>query len=395
MIYLSIPPACYTETSWFQREREKLFREHWILIAMTQQFPEENSFVTREVGGVPVLVQKMEGRLRAFKNACPHRACPIQTEPFGNRKLICPYHGWNFGKEGQLRGIPLAEGYNFSEADKTCMDLQTYPLEIVGKFVFVNLSGNPKPITTQFSEDILLLLRETSSCLSTEFSYTIFTGKYNWKLNFENVIEEQGQHIPFVHQNTLSSILKKEGENVSPNHFFCENGPLAAIRQRYDSGLFASISTGDDKSTDIQRVSFFQRAKMPWRKQWFSSMMNSRDRGWCFTIHIFPNVNLFSSSGECCVLQQYVPLAPDSTEYHSWTFSAPLKDGIRPMPHLLWGFHHAEKRILNEDIAIFEQVQKVLASRPESAGYLGKNERSLATFGRYYLQCLNKEENHE
>jgi hypothetical protein len=65
-------------------------------------------------------------------------------------------------------------------------------------------------------------------------------------------------------------------------------------------------------------------------------------------------------------------------------------------PHLLWGIHHAEKRVVDEDILVFEQIQKALAARPETASALGDNERSVAAFGRHYLQCLTEgETSHE
>uniref|UniRef100_UPI0013CE2201 Rieske 2Fe-2S domain-containing protein n=1 Tax=Pseudomonas aeruginosa TaxID=287 RepID=UPI0013CE2201 len=73
-----------------------------------------NQFFTRKIAGVPVVVQRTESGIRAFLNQCPHRLSAIQTECTGQRPLVCPYHAWSFGAEGQLQGIPNSSLYQFS-----------------------------------------------------------------------------------------------------------------------------------------------------------------------------------------------------------------------------------------------------------------------------------------
>ncbi|MDR2165350.1 MAG: aromatic ring-hydroxylating dioxygenase subunit alpha [Zoogloeaceae bacterium] len=394
MIYPSLPPACYTDESWFERERENLFGKHWLFACLTQQLRSENSFVTRTLGGVPVLIQNLGGELKAFRNACPHRAAALQIEPYGNRKIICPYHGWSFDHDGKLRGIPLGTGYNFSEEDKRCMDLQPYALATIGSFVFVNLSETPKPVTEQFSNDLILLLEELSPWISLEVSYTTFSGNYNWKLNFENVAEGEGQHVPFVHQYSLAPAFKAEELSPPPpSYLFRSDGPLANICINKKQMWMSSIKPWkEEELIDVRDVSYIKRTALPYRPRWYSALMDSCDRGWYFACHIFPNVNLSVVAGEHIFVEQFMPLAPGRTEFHSWALSARLKKGVRPMPHMLWAYHHGEKHVVDEDIAVFESVQKVLAAHPENAGYLGENERSLAAFDRYVLQCLTEKE---
>ena len=399
MIHPALPPACYTQQYWFDLEREKLFNRYWLLAGLTQQLRADNSFITRTLAGIPVLIQNCGGTLRAFRNACPHRACPIQIEPFGNRKLLCPYHGWRFGHDGALRGIPNGTGYNFSDTDKAGMNLQPYALATVGNFVFVNLAENPAPIAGQLPGDLIGLIEEISPWFATEVSYTTFTGNYNWKLNFENVAEgEEGQHIPFVHKNTFASAFRVEGIPCPPSHLFRADGPLAHVRLGGETPLWQAGHAGLRRRIDVRETSniWRPRAGLPYKPRWFSTLLDSCDRGGFFACTLFPNVNFGGIHGEHFYVQQFVPLAPDRTEYHSWIFHARLKDGVPPMPHLLWGIHHAEKRVVDEDILVFEQIQKALAARPETTGALGDNERSVAAFGRHYLQCLTEgETSHE
>jgi phenylpropionate dioxygenase-like ring-hydroxylating dioxygenase large terminal subunit len=394
MIKPSLPPACYTEESWFELERTKIFGEHWLLACLTQQVSSENSFVTRTLGGVPVLIQNVgSGKLRAFRNVCTHRASPIQLENYGNRKMACPYHGWTFGRDGELRGIPNEKLHNITEDTKATLCLKPYALSIVGNFVFVNLSSNPKPITEQFPEDQLRMLTEVSTYFAPDVSYTTFTGNYNWKLNFENISEYTSPHIPFVHANTFASLLKgKDGvlDKAEKSHslFFNPDSPISDVRFLGEKPL---PLTG---RVDIKDTGSLRRASMSYTPHWFSPLLTTCDPGVFFASPIFPNVNFGYIHGEHFFLQQFVPLAPDRTEFHSWVFTSRLKEGVLPQPHLLWGIHHAEKRVVDEDIAVFNGIQKTLATA-STLGLFGDNEITVSIFGRYYMQLLTGETSHE
>lgn len=103
MIKPVLPPACYTEQDWYEREQHEIFGRLWLLAGLTQQLAAEDSFITRDFSGTPVLVQNVKGQLRAFRNACAHRGMPIQTADHGVRKMICPYHGWGYREDGALQ----------------------------------------------------------------------------------------------------------------------------------------------------------------------------------------------------------------------------------------------------------------------------------------------------
>ena len=49
-----------------------------------------------------------DGALRGFSNACRHRGHELL--PCGGtttgRAIVCPYHAWVYGFDGELRGVP-------------------------------------------------------------------------------------------------------------------------------------------------------------------------------------------------------------------------------------------------------------------------------------------------
>ena len=384
MIDPALPPECYTDSFWFNLEQEKIFKKLWLFVGLENQIKDENDFIARDFSGIPVLVQKVDGQLRAFRNACAHRGMPLQVQSCGNRKLICPYHGWSFRSDGKLRGIPNEKIYNICKSKKESLSLEKYAVCAIGSFVFVNLSADPLPIEDQLSEDMQTVLREFSIHFATEVSYTSFSGEYNWKLNFENILD--WNHAQFVHAKTLAPLLAFEKNGTfsaaQPNEslIFTPNTPLGNVIFSGDIPLTGKIL--------LRNISRIGRSSMPYTNRWFSDLLeNSVDRGAFSACNIFPNMNFGSINGEHFFIQQYVPMAADRVQYHSWVLTAKLKKGLPAQPHLLWGIHHAEKKVIDEDIVLFQALQKTLATA-SSSGTLGDHEASLAAVGLWYMQNL-------
>jgi phenylpropionate dioxygenase-like ring-hydroxylating dioxygenase large terminal subunit len=335
MIRPSLPPACYTSQLWFEREQQHIFRKLWLLAGLTQQLQQENSQIERNLGA-DVTVRRSGGILRAF---CGNRPCALET---------------------------------------------------VGNFVFVNLSeNNPLPMTAQYSADILRLLRGISPHFAPDVSYTTFTGRYNWKLNFENILDVN--HIPFVHQQTFSPLLKfTDSGNYAPAHkssrLFGPGGALQSVRFEGDASEADGPTADDGRAASLPRASRCFHISMPYTPKWFTVLLDENlDRGGLFYSPLFPNMNFGSIHGEHFYLQQFVPLAPDRVEFHSWIFTAKLKTHVPPQPHLLWGIHHAEKRVVNEDIVLLEALQRALGTA-HTVGVFGQHEEPLSAMGRWYME---------
>lgn len=388
MIDPALPPECYTDASWFDLEQEKIFKKIWLFAGFKQQLQEENNFIVRDLGGIPVLIQMIDGELRVFRNACAHRGMPLQLHPCGNRKLICPYHGWSYHGDGKLRGVPNENLYGL--CSKSQLNLKSYAHACIGEFIFVNLASDPIPIEEQFSSDTRRCLEEMSKHFSDIFSYTHFSGEYNWKLNFENILD--WNHVQFVHHKTFAPLIAHEKDGTvalaktvfdSP---FSHDGPLADID-------FNNINKPNHHDqVQLKDISWINRVEMPYHPNWFSKLMeNSFDKGALFGCHMFPNLNFGCLHGEIFYLQQYIPTAPGRTEFHSWVFTSKLKADVSPQPHLLWGVHHAEKRVIDEDRFLLEALQNALGSAT-TTGVMGDHEHRQHALGRWYMGNLRKKD---
>lgn len=383
MLKTLLPPACYTEQSWFDLEREKLFGQLWLFAGFTHQLVADNSFITRRLNGVPVLLQNCNGQIKAFRNACAHRGMPIQTEPCGRRKMICPYHGWGYDSEGALRGVPNGTMFGMCHAEKDAIRLQAFAVVTVGMFVFVNLSAEPMDIGEQYTSEALRILEVISSGAATQMSYTHFSKHYNWKLNFENVVD--GHHIQFIHPQSFARLLDYQSSGVfapaisETSTWFGPGGPL--------SDLDLPVMFPTRIATKLQDISVIARSSMQYEPRWFSSLVNGADTGSILNLRLYPNLNVGSLHGETFFVQQFCPMAADVTEIHSWVFTAELKPGVPAQPQLLWGMHHAEMNVIEEDAVLLAPLQQALTSA-ESVGWLGDHEAPLASMGIWYMNHL-------
>lgn len=56
--------------------------------------------------GVPLVLARLDGQPRVFTDRCPHRLIPLSQGFIASDRLVCPYHGWAFDADGQLRRTP-------------------------------------------------------------------------------------------------------------------------------------------------------------------------------------------------------------------------------------------------------------------------------------------------
>lgn len=225
-------------------------------------------------------------------------------------------------------------------------------------------------------------------------SYARFVNAYNWKLNFENILD--WNHAQFVHPQTLAPLINYTADGVMARAekkvsllFGDEAGARAASSDVKDA---VGQAPRADKAGEVRldQISFLGRSAMPYAPRWFTPLLEAPcDIGAFFACNLFPNVNFGSIHGEHFYLQQYVPISPDTIEYHSWVFTSKLKPETPPQPHLLWGIHHAEKRVIDEDTVLLIELQKALKSAA-TVGMMGDHEAPLAAVGKWYMQTLGE-----
>ena len=57
-------PKYYLSPEIFEREQRKIFRKAWLFAGLKTLLPKNNSFITRKVCGIPVVIQNFNGAIR-------------------------------------------------------------------------------------------------------------------------------------------------------------------------------------------------------------------------------------------------------------------------------------------------------------------------------------------
>lgn len=109
---LSIDASVYTDPQRFAAEKRALFDERPVLACLSGDLPEPGDTRLFEETGRPILlVRAQDGSVNAFLNMCMHRGAKLVSECTRKAVISCPFHGWSFGLDGRLKGIPGREGF--------------------------------------------------------------------------------------------------------------------------------------------------------------------------------------------------------------------------------------------------------------------------------------------
>jgi choline monooxygenase len=222
----TIPGPWYTDGRVAELERETVFSRTWQMVGRVEQVAEPGQYITAEVAGEPVLVVRgQDNQLRGFFNVCRHHAAAVMTEPCGTAtRLQCPYHGWTYGLDGSLKGVPDFEGVeNFDRKKNGLVHLS---VDVWEKFVFIHLDPNP-PLLAEYLANMVeqfqpLHLNQLHFAGRREFII-----KCNWKVFVDNYLDG-GYHVPYLHKG-LNSILNYANYTITNGAHFClQSSPIDA-----------------------------------------------------------------------------------------------------------------------------------------------------------------------
>ena len=205
---LRLPVDAYTSQEIFEREIETLFSDSPLVAGHMDSVREPGSYMLSDWARQPYFVVRGEdGVLRAFLNTCRHRGAPLivkeNDEPL--RSLVCPFHGWVYGLDGSLRGIPRSSAF-------PCIDKRDYGLKACSVaestgFVWVHPtrqeSFDPAQELGAFAEDFAEFRLERY----VSYKRVVTEKKANWKLLVQMNLESY--HVAHLHKGTLAPYFRE------------------------------------------------------------------------------------------------------------------------------------------------------------------------------------------
>ncbi|PYM73235.1 MAG: ribosomal subunit interface protein, partial [Candidatus Rokuibacteriota bacterium] len=121
---------------------DRIFGRAWLLVGHESQVPKPGAFFTTRMGREPVIVTRhTDGSVRVLVNRCAHRGARVCQAAAGTtREFVCAYHGWTYGTDGRLCGVPLPQGYERPAAESIGGGLAAVPrVDAYRGFVFASL----------------------------------------------------------------------------------------------------------------------------------------------------------------------------------------------------------------------------------------------------------------
>ena len=79
-------------------------RHGWHPVARSTELRDEPIAV--RLLGEPWVLARLDDRVAAFADRCPHRLAPLSAGRVENSELVCGYHGWRFVASGECTAVP-------------------------------------------------------------------------------------------------------------------------------------------------------------------------------------------------------------------------------------------------------------------------------------------------
>ena len=324
----TIPASWYTDVRVAELEKQNVFARTWQAIARTDQLSANGQYVTANLAGEPIVVVRgSDGKLRAFFNVCRHHAMIVMNEPCGHAQhMRCPYHGWTYSLEGELRGMTEFEGVRDFQREQN--GLVPVRVETWENSVFVNLDPQAAPLP-DFLGALVGLARPLGFAKLKFVERRSYTLECNWKVYVDNFLDG-GYHVPHMHRG-LNSVLDYKNYTIENVDRCCVQSSPVAVDTHSEASA-AATRKGD-------RAFYF------WQ---YPNFMLNWYEGYLDTNFV-------------------IPLAVDRCEV-IFDFYFGDTDASK-MPYIQESIEVSE-RVQQEDIVICAGVQRGLGSRAYQAGRL-------------------------
>ncbi len=290
-----VATSMYEDPDLFKEEMERIFHRTWVWVAHESEVPEKGSFKLSKVGLEPVIVVRdRKGAIHVLINRCRHRAATVCEVKKGKTSSFqCPYHGWGYGLDGSLRGLPYPEQYG-DDFDKGQHGLQSLRTESYAGMIFATFNEELESLSDflgPVKKWIDLFMKQGGGFPVKVLGEHQFSVPMNWKVQLENTTD--AYHFPVVHKSFMQS-LDGETEEIFR---FLETG----------TGFVEDLGNGHSVMVMIpELIDLDQNLEAPIPERFVELAQELRDEGYRedqvrkivravggsgFNLNLFPNVS--------------------------------------------------------------------------------------------------------
>ena len=205
------PRLRYLSREWHDLEKERLWSRVWQFTCRQEQLADIGSYIVYEIADQSYLVARIsDTEIKAYPNSCLHRGRLLKTYDGRCSEFRCPYHGFSWHLDGQLKGIPAEWDFPQLEVRRDEMTLPEVKVGVWAGFVFINPDPDAEPL-----EDFL------GPEIQRHFDRWDFENRYiaahacrvircNWKI--ANEAFSEGFHVNATHPQGMSYTGDPQGQ---------------------------------------------------------------------------------------------------------------------------------------------------------------------------------------
>ncbi|WP_089391275.1 aromatic ring-hydroxylating oxygenase subunit alpha [Pseudomonas delhiensis] len=355
LVSQSLRAEAYVDAQWFRLDQQQIIARSWQWVCHEEKVREPGTYTTTEIAGNPIaVVRDHDGNLRAFYNVCKHRAHPVLAGEGKVRRIICPYHSWCYGLDGQLTGAPHVGG--LKDFDKGEIHLSPVQVEVFCGFVFVNLDPAARPLREQAGELQAEILHWAPDVANLTFGHRLtYRIQSNWKNVVDNFLE--CYHCPTAHKD-FCTLVDMDTYRVQTHGIY--------------SSHMAEAGNGQNSAYDTSQ------AKVRTHAVWW----------------LWPNTCLMRYPGRSSMIVLHIiPAGPDLT-YETYDFFLETPEANEMEKEAI---RYLDEVLQVEDIALVENVQRGMRTPAFEQGRIvtdpngsGKSEHALHHFHGLVLDAYRK-----
>src|SRR5262245_19563553 len=139
----------FSDPEIYDLEPQRIVARAWTFVVHESQIPKVGDYFMSWIGADQVIaVRNKQGGVSVLLNSCRHRGAAVCRAERGNTKtFVCPYHGWSYGLEGELAGIPGLRDFYRNDLDREAMALgRAAQVATYKGFVFATMDPEAIPL---------------------------------------------------------------------------------------------------------------------------------------------------------------------------------------------------------------------------------------------------------